>query len=216
METQSLPLELHDLLSQKDSDLGPVIQAALKNADVLESLCNGLLVKEDTYRYNCFLALLQIAESQPALLYPHWEFIASLLDSDNAYHRSTAVNLLAHLTPTDAKKKFEAIFERYFGLLDDPSIVVARYVARVAGVIAAAKPALREHIITRLLSLDETTHRPQDRKDLMKADVLLSLEAIFEAAQDQARLLAFAEGLLDCSSPKTRKAAKEFLSKFGG
>jgi hypothetical protein len=215
METQGLPPKLHNLLTHKDSDLDPVIQAALKNAEVLKSLLDGLLVKEDAYRYNCFKALLQIAETQPAILYPHWEFITGLLDSDNAYHRSTAVNLLAHLTPADTANKFEALFERYFGLLDDPSIVVARYVARAAGVIAAAKPALREGIIARLLSLDETTHRPQDRKDLMKADVLLSLETIFDDTQDQARLLAFAEGLLDCESPKTRKAAKEFLKKFG-
>jgi hypothetical protein len=64
------------------------------------------------------------------------------------------------------------------------------------------------------LDIDKTRHE-QGRKDVMKADVIQSFEEFFEASQDQEGILAFVEQQLDCTSPKTRKAARGFLKKHG-
>ena len=45
------------------------------------------------------------------------------LDSDNTYHKLSAVLLLANLTRVDKDNKFEKIFNRYYGLLDDRSFI---------------------------------------------------------------------------------------------
>jgi hypothetical protein len=206
---------LRDMLSvEKDLDPAGVAQLALDDGQLLDELLEGLLSRNDVYRYNCFKALLLISQDQPLVLLPQWDRFVAFLDSDNAYHRSTAINLLTNLARVDAQGKFEGIFDRLFDLLDDQSVVVARYLAQNAGKIARAKPHLQPQITARLLDL-EKTHHAEGRKDLIKGDAIESFEAYFAESPDQQRMLAFAEGQLACSSPRTRRIAKDFVSRHG-
>jgi hypothetical protein len=134
------------------------------------------------------------------------------LDSDNSYHRSIGVRLIANLARCDGKNRLERIFDRYFGLLDDDKIVTARYLAQHAGRIAHAKPILQERITERLLAVDET-HHAQSRKDLLKGDVLAAFDEFFDSSPQRERILDFAEQQLASTSPRTRKTAREFLKR---
>jgi hypothetical protein len=176
----------------------------------LEELLDGIVSKDDTYRYNCFKVLVQISENEPLVLYPEWDRFVGLLGSPNAFHRSISVQIIAGLTGADTEKRFDDIFDLYFGMLDDEKVVVARYLAQNAWKIARSKPYLLERTTERLLDVDET-HHTQSRKDLIKADVIQSFEALFDQVQDKKRVLAFVEQQLESSSPKARKAAKSFL-----
>jgi hypothetical protein len=118
------------------------------------------------------------------------------------------------LTGVDEENRFEDIFDQYFGLLNDEKVMTARYLARSAGRIARAKPHLQARITERLLGIDGT-HHAQGRKDLIKADIIQSFEEFFKDTGGQEEILAFVEKQLGCSSPKTRKAAKAFLNKYG-
>ena len=209
--TEKLAADLHEALADKENpSLEEAMQLALANGKALKVLLDGVVSKDDTYRYNCFKVLLQISEDHPLILYPEWDYFIALLDSSNAYHRSIAVQILANLTPVDAQRRFEAIFGRYFDLLDDEKIIVTRSLVQSAGTIARAKPSLQARIVERLLGIDETHHK---HKDLIKADAIQSFEAFFEDYPDKERILGFVEQQLECSSPKTRKAAKAFLNK---
>ena len=209
--TEKLAADLHEALADKENPrLEEAMQLALASGKALKVLLDGVVSKDDTYRYNCFKVLLQISEDHPLILYPEWDYFIALLDSSNAYHRSIAVQILANLTPVDAQRRFEAIFGRYFDLLDDEKIIVTRSLVQSAGTIARAKPSLQARIVERLLGIDETHHK---HKDLIKADAIQSFEAFFEDYPDKERILGFVEQQLECSSPKTRKAAKAFLNK---
>ncbi len=187
------------------------MQLALADREALKLLLAGVVSTDDTYRYNCFKVLLQISESQPLVLYPEWDYFVALLGSSNAYHRSIAVQILANLASADAQHRFEAILDRYFDLLDDEKIIVTRSLVYNAGTIARAKPSLQAKIVERLLGIDETHHK---HKDLIKADAIHSFEVFFEDYPDKEQILGFVERQLECSSPKTRKAAKAFLDKY--
>lgn len=206
---------LQILATQKDPALADLVQAATSDDDLLRELLRGVVSKNEVYRYNCFKTLLQISDEQPAVLYPEWDTFVELLSSDNSYHRSIAVNIIAGLTAADSEDRFASLFDRYFDILDDDKIVTARYTARSAGKIAQARPELQTRIAERLLAIDET-HHPQGRRDLLKADAIESLAAFFEASADKERILAFVEEQLACSSPKTRKAARAFLERQRG
>jgi len=201
---------LEMLRSKKDLDLDGAVHVALTDTSVLGQMMEGLVSKNETYRYNCFKVLLRISQEQPLVLYPEWDYLVELLDSSNSYHRSASVNILASLTSADKESRFEGVFDQYFRLLDDEKVVTARYVARNAGTIAKHKPNLRAEIAGRLLDIAKTHH-----KDLICADIIQSLEEFFAASQDKGRILAFVGEQLTCSSPKTRKTAKAFLSKHG-
>jgi hypothetical protein len=190
-------------------------ERAATDERVLSGLLEAIVSKKDAVRYHSFKALLLLSEEHPEALLPEWGFFADLLSSDNAYHRSTGINIIGNLTGADEGNRFEELCDRYFGLLDDESVVVARYVARNAGRIARSKPHLQKRITQALLDIDET-HRQQERKDLVKADAIQSFGEFFTESPDKERILAFVEEQLGCSGPTTRKAAKAFLKKWGG
>ncbi len=110
----------------------------------------------------------------------------------------------------DIQNKFDMIFDTYFDLLND-SVIVAGHVTANSGKIAKAKPQLQTKITNKLLSIDETK---QKHKDLIKAGAIESFSAYFEESPDKKRIINFVKQQLHCDSPKTRKTAKEFLTKW--
>jgi hypothetical protein len=209
--TGKLATDLHKMLGDKEHpSLEETLQLAISDEGVLKEILAGVASKDEAFRYNCFKVLRQISEDHPLILYPEWDYFIALLDSNNAYHRSIAVQILANLTSVDAQRRFEAIFDRYFDLLDDEKIIVTRYLVQSAGTIARAKPSLQARIAEMLLGIDKTHHK---HKDLIKGDAIQSFEAFFEDYPDKERILKFVEQQLECSSPKTRKTARAFLDK---
>lgn len=211
--TEGSEAKLRQLLGDKEHPkLEEAMQLALAEGEALKALLDSLVSKEDAYRYNCFKVLLQISDDQPPVLYPEWDRFVELMGSGNAFHRSMALRLMANLTGADEEGRFEDLFDDYFGLLDDEKVMVARYLVQSAGKIARRKPHLREKITETLLDIDRT-HHAEGRKALIKADAVEFFETFFEELTDKERVLAFAEGMQACSSPKARKTAKAFLNR---
>ena len=111
----------------------------------------------------------------------------------------------------DPKNKFEKLFDDYYGLLGDKSVIPAAHVAAKSGKIALAKPALQAEITSRLLDIDNTV---QKHKDLVKASAIEAFDAYFKKSKDQERIMEFVKAQLNCESPKTRKMAAAFLKKW--
>jgi hypothetical protein len=207
--------EIYEMLAGKEHpELEEAMRLALADGEALKALVDGLVSKEDAYRYNCFEVLIRVSEHHPAVLYSEWDTFVEMLGKRNAFFRSIGLRLIANLTGADDERRFEALFDRYFGLLGDEKVMVARYLVQSAEGIARRKPHLRARITERLLGIDQT-HHAEGRKALIKADALRYFDRFFEESSVKERMLAFAEGLLACSSPKARKAAKSFLSKRG-
>ena len=210
-------MDKNDLLNlittEKDPEIEPLIQTVVANADLLDDIFKGLLSKNEIYRYNCFKILDQISEKMPQKVYPYWDDLAGQLHSSNAYHRMTGITLLANLVFADKENRFEAIFDEYFGLLDDDKVIVSCYVGRYAWKIAEAKPLLREKVVEALLGIVNTRHRA-DRKDLISADIIPSLSKMYPDSANKEKIKTYVEMQLDASSPKARKAAKLFLDQY--
>jgi hypothetical protein len=166
-------------------------------------------------RTRAFKSLMTLAKKDPGRLLPHWVDLDRLLRSGRAFSKFPAIHLLAALVPADRQGRFEKSFPAFFALLEDEAVSVASHVARLAGEIAAAKPALEPRITRRLLAIDRSGARP-DRKDLIKAYALEGLERTFESSSNKKAILAFAEGMQTAKSPRARKAAREFLARHKG
>lgn len=184
---------------------------ALKDESALSELLEALKSKDDTERYGSFEVLLRLSEEQPELLYPRWDFLANMLDSDNTYWKLIAVRLIANLTKVDTEDRFEKIFNKYYNLLND-SVIVAGHITANSGKIARAKPKLQAEITDKLLNIDKTS---QKHKDLIKSGAIDSFDEYFGESKDKERIVEFVKQQLNCESPKTRKKAKEFLKKWG-
>jgi len=204
-------VDVHQMLSEKEvANLDQVAQQAIADAEVLREIVDGVVSKDETFRYNCFKVLIQVCEAAPGALYPEWDTFVELLGSSNAFHRGLAIQIIARLTRADTEQRFDDVFDRFFDVLDDDKVMVSRYLVQSAGQIVQSKPYLRERVTARLLTVDETRHT-ESRKDLIKADIVQVLGESFKELEDKERIVAFVEQQLESSSPKARKAAKEFL-----
>ena len=212
---EKLSVNLNNILNdKKEKNLDQVVKKAVAHEVILKEILRGLKSKNETFRYNCYKVIFQISKAQPMLLFPQWKFFLGLLSSPNAYHRMSAINIVSYLIHADTEKKFDLIFDWYFQYLDDKSMIVARYLAINSAEIANAKPYLQEKIATKLLDID-STHHEEGRKELIKHDIIQSLSMFFSGIHQKKRIFSFVDRQLNSSSPKTRKAAKDFLKRFG-
>ena len=214
-ESLSDPLgPLTRALHEEQSDTRALAKMVAGNSEAVKVVVDGLTFPVETYRYNCNRVIVEVAEEAPQEVYPYWDHLAELLGSSNTYHRCSAINVLPHLIPADGESRFEGIFDKLFARLDDESVIPPCYVARNCPVIASHRPDLLQRIVMELLAVEGTHHKP-GRKDLIKADIILALEQLFGKIENKTEVLRFVEAQLGCSSPKTRKAAKAFLEKYG-
>jgi hypothetical protein len=190
-----------------------ILKEILKDKSCVSTFLKGLTAKQDSERYPNAIAAELLSENNPEMLYQNWDFFADLLKSKNAYHRSIAVIVISNLTIADEDNKFEEIFEDFFRLLDDNSVIVTRKLAINIDKIIKAKPKLMEQIKTKLLEIDGTNHSPS-RKDLIKGDIIESLSVFYDKIENKKEILNFVRDQLSSSSPSTVKQAKNFLSKW--
>lgn len=198
-------------ISDKDLNIKSIAEKALADDKLLSELLDGLMLKNETLRYNCFKVILFISEEHGETLYPKWDFFASLLDSDNAYRRLSGLQIIASLIKVDKDKRFDGIFDKYYSLLADKGTVVAAHAAVNSGKIASARPDLQARITDKLLSIDSIYAGKQI--DLVKGYVIDAFSEYFEEAENKGKMIEFARNQLDSGSPRTRKKAEQFLSK---
>jgi hypothetical protein len=187
---------------------------AVGDSKALAALLQEVLSKKEAARHAGFKALLSISEERPDVLYPEWDFFADLIGSDNTSFKYIAVYIIANLTKVDTGNRFEKIFEKYYGLLDDESVIPAAHVAGNSGKISRAKPGLQSRITNKLLNIDKTHHAP-GRKELIKGYAIEAFGQYFAKAKDKKVILEFVEKQLKSKSPRTKKAAQKFLEKAG-
>ena len=184
----------------------------LTESEKLYQLLEDIFSKKDEIRSKSFNILINLSEEQPEVLYPKWDFFASLLDSHNHYHRYISINILANLALVDSENKFEIIFEKYFNNLSGDRTMVAGQAALNSGKIAKAKPNLQRKITNILLEIEKIHQGKQI--ELIKAYVIEAFNEYFEKSSDKNKILDFVAAQLESKSPKTRKLAKEFLRKW--
>jgi hypothetical protein len=189
-------------------------------ADVqnIEELKSGVLAKNQTLKNESFKALLALASENPQKLYADWDFFADLIARERgADTKYIGIYILAHLTGADFDGKFERIFDVFYDLLDDDSLIPASHAALMSNLIANNLPHLVHRITERLLSIDATRH-PARRKDLIKSYIIEGFDGYFDlvaSPADRRRILLFVSRQQEAISPKTRKMAGAFINKRG-
>jgi len=200
------------VLTQKEpANLYDVVQPALKDAELRDYLVEGSFAKNETFRYNCVRVIFRAVEASPHLFYSYWDRFLGMIISTNGFHRSIAAQTVALLAPADTDRKLDPIIDQYLGLINDPKVMVTHYFLGAIGRIYCARPELRGQVIACLLNIDKTKHPPEHR-EMLKADIITVFDQLFEtlSPQDKKKVSTFVKKALASSSPKTRKAAKDF------
>lgn len=200
-------------LENKDINLNIYVKKIYDEPVLITQYLEGLLSKKETYRYNCFKVLYNISEKKPDMLYSHWDFFISQLKSKNEYHKMSAVLIIANLTRVDKEDKFVKVFNIFYENLKSKKTIVPIYVVKSSGKIINFKPKLEEKITNLLLNIEKIY--PGKQIELVKSAVIESFIDFFNKAKDKKKIISFVKKQLDSKSPKTRKTAKEFLTRLG-
>jgi hypothetical protein len=200
-------------LEKKNADVERIAEDALKNEKVLCQMMEGISSTTARIKYGSAKVLRIIAEKNPETLYPKWNFFADLLNSDNTFLKSDAAFILGNLTRVDTENRFESVFDKFYRLLDDESMITGANLIGASRVIVKAKPELQSRITDRLLGIDET-HHGSECKNVLKGHLITTFDSYFKSSNDQKKMLDFARKETRNSRPATRKKAEAFLKKW--
>jgi hypothetical protein len=160
---------------------------------------------------------MDLSEKYPEKLYPHMDFFIGLLDSKYRILTWNAMTIIANLTKVDEDKKFDAVFDRYYGFLNDAYMVTVASVVVNSARIALAKPHLTQKITNELLKVENistTPHLTEECKRVIAEHTIKSFALFFDQIEQKGQVISFVESHFDSPRKTLRTTAEEFLLKF--
>jgi uncharacterized protein with von Willebrand factor type A (vWA) domain len=161
---------------------------------------------------------MDLSEDQPAKLYPYMDFFISLLDGKYRILRWVAIAVIANLTRVDSEDKFNAIFDKYFDLLNDEYMVTVANIVGHSSTIAQAKPRLIPRITKKLLeveNIETTPHLTPECKNVIAEKAIRSFDAFFDKVENKSEVVSFVKRQLHKSRKTLQATAEKFLNKWG-
>jgi len=140
-----------------------------------------------------------------------------MLDSRYRILTWNALAIIANLTRVDLDKKFDAIFDKYYGFLNNGYMVTVANVVGNSGRIANSKPYLIPKITDELLkvkSISTGPHLTEECKRVIAQQVIKSFDLFFDRVNQKETVISFVKGCLDSSRKKLRTTAENFLEKW--
>jgi hypothetical protein len=193
-----------------------LLQEVEKDFSLLPIVLKGTSSSKATTRYGCARVLMDMSEKYPEILYPYIDNFIVLLKSKYRILTWNAMAIIANLTRVDRDRKFEAIFDQYYGFLNNEYMVTVANVVGNSAKIALAKPHLVQRITSELLKVENiklTPHLTAECKRVIIERTIKSLDVFFEKIQAKEQVLSFVRRHLRSTRTSLRKEAQSFLEK---
>jgi hypothetical protein len=190
-----------------------IVRRACANPSLVPDLLAGTASPSPPVKFGSAKALWLLAEADPALLYPHFDFFVKQLDSPNGVFRWNAARTLACLAPADTEDNLEPLLDKYLSVIPGPQMIDAATVIGSAWKIARAKPRLADRIARAILGVSQARYKTDECRNVATGHALQSLGRFFDLIEDQRAVVVFARAQLENPRPSTRRKAEEFLKK---
>ena len=200
-------------LGKKSVSVETIAEKIVNNKKLLDDLLANVSSDKAVIKYKSLKVLMFLSEQQPSMLYHKWNFFVKLLDNENTFLRVVGATTIANLTRVDKENKFERIFDKYYSLLEDESMINAANVAERSGIIAKAKPHLQSKITNKLLDIDKT-HHSSECKNIIKGKAILSFNEYFDEFEDKEKMINFLKNELNNTRSATKKKAEKLLKRW--
>lgn len=200
-------------IGKKSVSVESIAKKVVNDKKLLDDLKENASSHNAAIKYKSLKVLMYLGEQQPNILYPEWDFFVKLLDNENTFLRTIGSTVIANLTRVDTENKFENIFDKYYSLLEDESMINAANIAGYSGIIAKAKPHLQNKITDKLLDIDNTRHS-SECKNIIKGKAILSFYEYIGEVEDKTKIIQFVKNELKNPRSATKKKAEKFLKKW--
>ena len=204
-------------LGNKSLTKEALLQKFRENPDLIPEVLNGVSSSKAAIRYGCAKALMDLSVEQPETLYPHMDSFTALLDSKYRILVWNAMAIVANLTRVDQDRKFDAVFSKYYGFLNDPYMVTVANVVGNSCKIASAKPYLVQKITSELLkveNLSTTPHLTAECKRVIAEKAIEYFDVFFDRIEAKDKVVSFVKRNQNSSRKSLRTKAGNFLKKW--
>jgi len=204
-------------LVDKSNKREELYEEVKNNFNLLNDVINGVSSSKAAIRYRCAKALMDLSVEKPEKIYPHMDFFVKLLDSEYRILTWNAMTIIANLTKVDSENKFDSIFDKYYGFIDDEYMVTVANVVGNSGKIALAKPYLAQKITRELLKVENihtTPHLTEECKRVIAQEAIKSFDTFFHLIDNKKEVLSFVNRQLNNSRKTLRTEAERFLKKW--
>jgi hypothetical protein len=206
-------------LANKSITKEELYQKVEKDFQLLPEVLSGVSSSKAAVKYGCAKVLMDLSAEHPEKLYPHMDSFTVLLGSKHRILVWDALAIIANLCVVDTGKKFDAVFGRYFGFLNDAYMVTVANVVGNSGKIALAKPHLIQKITGELLKVEEistTPHLTEECKGVIAEKAIGSFNLFFDRlkAEDKARVVSFVKRQVNSSRKTLQTSAEDFLKRW--
>ena len=211
--------ELLQKLANKSITKEQLYKKVEKDFQLLPQVLSGVSSSKAAVRYGCAKVLMDLSAKYPEKLYPHMDSFTVLLDSKHRILVWNALAIIANLCVVDTGRKFDAVFGKYFGFLNDAYMVTVANVVGNSGKIALAKPYLIPKITDELLKVEEistTPHLTEECKRVIAEKAIKSFNLFFDRlnAEDKARVVSFVKRQVNSSRNTLKTSAEIFLKRW--
>jgi hypothetical protein len=208
---------LKDRLKSKP-DLALIVQEIIENTNLIDELINIINTDKSTVKFSCTKLIRMVSEKKPELVYGYFDYFSKLLDYDNSFIKWDAITILSNLVQVDGDNKFNAVFDKYFGLIDSPQMITAANVVGNAWKIAVEKPELENEITKRILNVPKVVYfnkgNPSPEcNNVICGHALDSFEKYFYMSKNKEKILGFAEKQVNNTRRQVSKKAVAFIKK---
>jgi len=200
-------------INKKSVSVESIAKKVVNERKLLDDLLEFTSSDKAVIKYKSLKVLTLLSEQQSELLYPEWDFFVKLLDNENTFLRAIGTTIIANLTRIDTENKFESIFNKYYNLLEDKSMINAANIAGCSGIIAKSKPHLQSKITNKLLDIDKT-HHSSECKNIIKGKAILSFNEYIGEFKDKEKIIQFVKKELKNTRSATKKKAEKLLKKW--
>lgn len=203
-----------DELAQKEDPSEKVAEIVIKEPDLIPDLLEGITSENKRVKNRSIKILRTISSKKPELLYYHWGTFLSLMRSDDTILKWNALDIIANLTPVDSQSKFDKIFDEYYDMIDDTTMITAAHIVDNSGKIALAKPEFRNKITELLLDVENDPRESTECTNILLGKTIVVLDQYYDYIEDENKVIEFVKRRLKNRRPATRKKAEKFLKKW--
>ncbi len=186
---------------------------------LIPAVIAGVSSPHASVRYGCASVLVDLSAKHPEKLYQHFDFFVSLLSNKRRILVWNGMAAIANLCEADADKKFDAVFDKYYGFIGDEYMVTVANVVGNSPRIVQAKPYLASRITKELLKVEKiptTPHLTEECKRVIAEKTVEAFSKFFSliGGSDRIKVLAFVKAQADSPRVSLRKTVQCFLKRW--
>ena len=206
---------LNNKLKQK-LDINVYVNQAMEDRTIIPILLDIIETDKSAIKFLCEKIIRGVSERNPKLLYPFFERMALLMETENNFIKWGLILTLPNLLKVDEEKKWEKVSKHYLAFLDSASIVT--FGNTVSGVrkILEIYPNYEKRIVSKLLIIDQHTflHKGEESPECLnvaKGQIIDCFDEIYPISNYQKQMRTFAHANVNNSRKQVRNKAKRFL-----